>query len=151
VEPGPTDPELPVYFHERRTVLTPMPGRLRVAGTLELTADEGAVDRRRVDGILAAASALRGFDPARARTVWRGLRPCTPDGLPLLGRTEAAENLVVAAGHGMWGLQLGPVTGRLVAQLITGERPEHDIAPLSPARFALTPRARRGARVLLES
>ena len=145
-----SDPELPVYFHERRVVVTPMPDRLRVAGTLELTADEVAVDRRRVDGILAAAGALRGFDARRAGTVWRGLRPCTPDGLPVVGRTSAADNLIVASGHGMWGLQLAPLTGRLVAQLACGERTEHDLEPLAPGRFSRATarpprRARRGA------
>jgi len=136
LDPGPSDPELPVYFLERRVVVTPMPGHLRVAGTLELTDDEHTVDRRRVNALLAAATkGLAGFDARRARRVWRGMRPCTPDGLPAIGRTQAAENLIVAAGHGMWGLQLGPVTGRLVAQLATDERPDHDLAPFDPDRF----------------
>jgi D-amino-acid dehydrogenase len=135
LDASPSDPDMPVFFQARRAVLTPMPGRLRAAGTLELTTDETSVDRRRVDGILAAAADVRGFDPARARTVWRGMRPCTPDGLPVIGHAPAVDDVVVAAGHGMWGLQLAPVTGVLVAQLAAGERPEHDLAPLDPGRF----------------
>lgn len=67
--------------------------------------------------------------------VWRGLRPCTPDGLPVIGRPAAVENATLATGHGMWGLQLAPVTAQLVAHLIAGEAPAHDPGPLRPDRF----------------
>ena len=66
---------------------------------------------------------------------WRGLRPCSPDGLPYLGRTSRYDNLVVATGHAMMGLSLAPITGRIVGQLVAGEPPEHDLALLSPDRF----------------
>ena len=62
-------------------------------------------------------------------------RPCTPDGLPILGRPAGLRNLLVATGHAMIGMSLGPVTGRLVAQLVAGERPSIDLAALSPDRF----------------
>jgi D-amino-acid dehydrogenase len=67
--------------------------------------------------------------------VWRGLRPCTPDGLPIVGRPAGLENLVLATGHAMMGLTLAPVTGRLVAELLSGERLSHDLGPVSPDRF----------------
>jgi D-amino-acid dehydrogenase len=66
---------------------------------------------------------------------WKGLRPCSPDGLPYLGRTARYDNLVIATGHAMMGLSLAPITGRLVGQLVAGERPEHDLTLLSPDRF----------------
>jgi D-amino-acid dehydrogenase len=66
---------------------------------------------------------------------WRGLRPCSPDGLPYLGKTAAAGNLVVATGHAMMGLSLGPVTGKIVSQLLTGEKPVLDLTLLSPDRY----------------
>jgi D-amino-acid dehydrogenase len=68
--------------------------------------------------------------------VWRGLRPCTPDGLPLLGRPRAWENLIVATGHAMLGMSLGPITGQLVAELATGAPPTVDVSALAPDRFA---------------
>lgn len=73
--------------------------------------------------------------------VWRGLRPCTPDGLPIIGRVPAFDNVTLAAGHGMWGLQLAPITAQLVGQLIAGEGLAHDVTPLPPDRFELGARA----------
>lgn len=66
---------------------------------------------------------------------WRGLRPCSPDGLPYLGRTRKHANLIVATGHAMMGLSLGPITGQLVAQLINDEKPSIDLSLLSPDRY----------------
>ena len=66
---------------------------------------------------------------------WRGLRPCTPDGLPYLGRSARAPNLVVATGHAMMGVSLGPITGRLAADLLEGAPSEFDLSPLSPDRY----------------
>ena len=121
-------------------MLTPLDGRLRLAGTLELTGTDRGVDPQRVNAIVAAARrAMPQFGSRRTLEVWRGLRPCTPDGLPVIGRAPDVENAVLATGHGMWGLQLAPVTGRLVASIVAGEQPEHDIAPLRPDRFRLRP------------
>jgi D-amino-acid dehydrogenase len=140
VEPRPGDPELPVWLDESRVVMTPLDGRLRLAGTLELTGTDRGVDPQRVGAIVAAARrAMPRFGSRRTLEVWRGLRPCTPDGLPVIGRAPEVENAVLATGHGMWGLQLAPVTGRLVASIVAGEQPEHDIAPLRPDRFRLRP------------
>ena len=66
---------------------------------------------------------------------WRGLRPCTPDGLPLIGRHRRINNLYLAAGHAMQGLTLGAGTGRLIADLITEQEPLVDPAPFRPDRF----------------
>ena len=145
VEARSGDPELPIWLDESRVVITPLEGRLRLAGTLELTGTDRAVDTRRVEAIVAAARrALPRFGSRPPLEVWRGLRPCTPDGLPVLGRAPDVENAVLATGHGMWGLQLAPVTGRLVASVVAGEQPKHDIHPLRADRFRMRP-ARRGA------
>jgi D-amino-acid dehydrogenase len=130
------DPEVPTYFHDGRVVATPMPGRLRVAGTLELAGTDMRVDRRRVDAIVRAArTGLRGFDGRRPLAVWRGLRPCTPDGLPVIGRAPRAGRVLLATGHGMWGLQLAPLTGGLVADLVLDRPASMDLEPLGPERF----------------
>jgi D-amino-acid dehydrogenase len=140
VESRPGDPELPIWLHESRVVMTPLEGRLRLAGTLELTGIDRAVDPRRVEAIVAAARrALPRFGSRPTLEVWRGLRPCTPDGLPVLGRAPNVENAMFATGHGMWGLQLAPVTGRLLASVVAGEQPEHDLYPLRPDRFRMRP------------
>ena len=133
-----TDPELPIWLHERRVVITPLNGRVRFAGTLELTGTDLGVDGRRVDAITdAARRALPSVGSRPALHIWRGLRPCTPDGLPIIGPSPAVDNAVLATGHGMWGLQLAPLTGRLVANVVTGTPPAHDLAPLRPDRFRL--------------
>jgi D-amino-acid dehydrogenase len=110
---------------------------LRFGGTLELAGLDLSVNQRRVDAL--RRNALRCIEGADALTlleIWRGLRPCTPDGLPLLGRSRRFENLVLAAGHAMVGMSLGPVTGQLVAQLVAGAAPAPDLRLLDPNRFS---------------
>ena len=67
---------------------------------------------------------------------WSGLRPCTPDGLPVIGAHPRAERVLFATGHGMLGVTLGPLTGRLVADLANGKADHPALEALSPARFA---------------
>ena len=78
------------------------------------------------------------FKPAdfRDAPVWRGLRPCAPDGLPYVGRFAAYDNLTAATAHAMMGLSLAPITGQLVGEIIAGEPPSHSIGQLSPDRYA---------------
>ena len=132
-------PELPLMLTEARVAMTPMgPGRLRFAGTLELAGMDMSINQRRVDAIMRAVPRyIPHWDPAgfRVHEVWRGLRPCTPDGMALLGRPRRWRNVVMAAGHAMIGLSLGPVTGRIVSQLVAGESPGHDLELLDPDRF----------------
>ncbi|HWK30371.1 MAG TPA: FAD-dependent oxidoreductase, partial [Solirubrobacter sp.] len=90
IEARPGDPELPIWLHEHRVVVTPNGPRIRLAGTMELTGTDRGVDQRRVDAITRAATeALPGFAGRPPLHVWRGLRPCTPDGLPIIGRAPA--------------------------------------------------------------
>lgn len=134
-------PQLPTMCSictEARLAVTPMDGRLRIGGTMEIAGLDERVDPRRVRGIIRSALAyfpqLREAEFAGVEP-WKGLRPCSPDGLPYLGRTARYDNLVIATGHAMMGLSLAPITGKLVGQLVAGERPEHDLALLSPDRF----------------
>jgi D-amino-acid dehydrogenase len=132
----PDGPRLPLLLGEARMAVTPMGDTLRFGGTLELAGLDLSINRRRVDALTRSA---RGYLPGAERferlETWRGLRPCTPDGLPLLGRTAGCANLLVATGHAMVGMSLGPVTGKLVAQLAAGQPPELDLSLLAPDRF----------------
>ncbi len=65
-------------------------------------------------------------------TIWEGLRPVTPIGVPFVGRTKKYPELLVAAGHAMMGVSLGPVTGKIISQLIAGEPTGFDIHLLHP-------------------
>jgi D-amino-acid dehydrogenase len=129
-------PRIPLLLGEARAAVTPMGETLRVAGTLELAGLDLSIDRRRMHAVRrAAVGYLAGTENLPVVQLWSGLRPCSPDGLPVIGRPAALDNLVLATGHATIGVSLGPITGRLVAQLVTGETPEVDVAPLSPDRF----------------
>jgi D-amino-acid dehydrogenase len=136
LEPAPGDPRIPISFAEAHVIATPLPGRLRLSGTLELAGLDTSISRVRVDAIRCAAARVLSIDEKRAEVdVWAGLRPCTPDGLPVIGRPYGVEPLVLATGHARKGFSLAPVTGRLVAELYAGEPTSFDLAPLSPDRF----------------
>jgi D-amino-acid dehydrogenase len=127
------DPRIPCWVQETWTIATPLPDRLRLSGTLELAGLDLSVSERRVATIREGGERwFRGLHGRRVLETWAGLRPCLPDGLPAIGRLG---RIVVATGHAMKGVALAPVTGRLVAQLVAGEPPEHDLALFRPDRF----------------
>jgi D-amino-acid dehydrogenase len=125
---------------EARVAVTPLPGgRLRFGGTMEIAGLDRTVDPRRIRGII--DSVRRYFPQFRDADLesvrpWNGLRPCSADGLPYLGRFRAFENLSCATGHAMLGLTLGPITGHLMAQLLDGEIPDIPIRRLEPDRYS---------------
>jgi D-amino-acid dehydrogenase len=125
----------PLYLPEARVACTPLAnGRLRVAGMMEFRSPDDALDPRRIAAIERAASPhLPGVDWSDRQADWVGSRPCTADGLPLLGRTRD-DRIFVAGGHGMWGVALGPVSGRLVAELMCGERDQQSLSAFDPLR-----------------
>jgi D-amino-acid dehydrogenase len=129
-------PDLPLQLVEGKIFVTPMGSQLRFGGTLELAGCDLRVNQRRVDAI---ARTVRRDLPGIPRTptieIWRGLRPLTPDDLPILGRPAGTSGLILATGHGMSGISQGPISGELIAQLVSGETPEIDLAPFSPDRF----------------
>ncbi len=130
-------PEIPLYLGDAHVVLTPLGDSLRLGSTLELSGWDMRVRLRRVARLREGAERVMGI-PAdgETRQVWRGPRPVTPDGLPVIGRVPRRDRVIVAAGHCMLGLSLGPVTGKLVAEIAGGRRPSLDLAPLSPLRFS---------------
>ena len=131
-------PSMPLVCEEARFGITPMGETLRIAGTLELAGFDLAINELRVRTILRSVPQfLPQLQPEKMELIelWRGLRPCSPDGLPYLGRPKTLENLVVAAGHAMIGVSLGPITGKLVAELVAGEEPSIDLGLLRVERY----------------
>ena len=131
-------PQICSILTEARVAVTPMGDTLRVGGTMELSGVNEDVNPVRVRGII--DSFCRYFPEFRAEDFagippWRGLRPCSPDGLPYLGRTARLSNLAFATGHGMMGLSLAPVTGKLIADIFSGGKLAWDLALLSPDRY----------------
>ena len=132
-------PQICAIFTEARMAVTPMGGTLRFGGTMEISGLSETIDSRRVRGIINAVSGYYpDFTPADFDGIapWRGLRPCSPDGLPYLGRTARYANLTLATGHAMMGISLAPITGQLVADIISGHRPAIDLTLLSPDRYS---------------
>ena len=141
---APGHPRLPVFLQDARVTATPLMGRLRLTGMLELSGLDLRVKQARVDAVVGAARRAFGLDRhAAVLDVWRGLRPCAPDGLPLVGPAPGLEGLLVATGHSMLGLTLAPLTGRLVAGIVAGHTPHEDLLALDPGRFGRGARARR--------
>lgn len=111
-----------IIFAERNAVATPMGDELRFAGTLELSGMNAAINERRVAAIRRAAREYLTLpEPLPAGHVWQGLRPVSPDGMPYIGHSKRVGNLIVATGHAMLGLSMGPITGKLVSELIQGQ------------------------------
>ena len=127
-------PTGPVYFPTQRVACTPL-GKpeegLRVAGMMEFRRPDDPLDPRRVQAIVDAASPMfTGVDWSQRHDEWVGSRPCTTDGLPLVGASRS-DRVFVAGGHGMWGVALGPLTGRLLARQMTGTSTTDDRALLT--------------------
>ncbi len=137
-EPMPTGP---VYFPYERVACTPLAERFRVAGMMEFRRSVAPFDPRRIAAVVRATAPLfrdlpsegAGIDLADRADEWVGSRPCTPDGLPLIGATRSPR-VFVAGGHGMWGVTLGPATGQLLAELVTTGTPPPALAPFNPLR-----------------
>lgn len=131
-------PDLPYVHTETKVAVTPMDGQVRCAGTLELAGFDGAVDSERATPILEEAARYVPHvrpDAPEQENVWAGFRPCTPDGLPVIGRVPSIDNLVIATGHGMMGVSMSPITGQLVTKIVQGDSLPMDSSPLSPTRF----------------
>jgi D-amino-acid dehydrogenase len=134
--PSNPHPTRSIYLIERKVAVNPHRNSLRIAGTLELVRDDFSINARRVDVILRGAKGMLNIGTAPAAfEVWRGLRPCTPDGMPVIGRARGRGDIWLATGHQMAGLKTAPGTGLLLAQLMTGETPRFDPGPFRADRF----------------
>ena len=105
---------------------------------MEMAGYDLSINPPRIRGMTRSLSRyLPAFRPEMfgACTPWCGLRPCTPDGLPYLGRLREAPNVIVASGHAMMGVSLGPVTGKLVSEIVSGDPTSIDVSALRPERY----------------
>ena len=131
-------PQLCSIFAEAKVAITPMGGSLRFGGTMEVGGLDLSINPARVRGIVKSVNAyfpkFSEQDFAEVKP-WAGLRPVSPDGIPYLGKSGKFTNLTIASGHAMMGLSLGPVSGRLVADLLAGDPPFRPIGGMSAGRF----------------
>jgi D-amino-acid dehydrogenase len=130
-------PRVPLTLKEPAVCVTAWSSGYRLGSTMEFAGYDATLNRTRLDALRRGAAAFL-HEPEGADVVeeWYGWRPMTPDDLPVLGRAPGLDNLVLATGHGMLGVSMSAVTGRLISQLVAGRAPEIDLAPFSAARFA---------------
>ncbi|MGI9474616.1 MAG: NAD(P)/FAD-dependent oxidoreductase, partial [Rubripirellula sp.] len=132
-------PSICSILSEAKVAVTPMGSSLRFGGTMEIVGNDESVSPSRVRGIVRSIPEyypqFQTQDFANCKP-WVGLRPCSPDGLPYLGRTRTWENVVVSTGHAMMGISLAAVSGSLVADIIDDAKPAiQDLELLSPDRY----------------
>lgn len=134
----PTGITIPAILVEAKTAITPMHNFTRFAGTMEFSGNNTVIRKERVNAISKAVKSyyctLEITDSEKAKTT-SGLRPMSPDGLPFIGKTNRYNNLTIAAGHAMMGWSLGPITGKLVSEIITKQKESVALYPFSPERF----------------
>jgi D-amino-acid dehydrogenase len=130
---------VPAILCEARVAITPMDNRMRYGGTMEIAPVNNKINMKRVEGIVRSVpSYFRNIDlpMPSADNIWYGFRPCTPDGLPYLGKTSKIKNMIIAGGHAMSGLSLGPASGKIVADLAANKTPDMNIKAFDPERFS---------------
>lgn len=131
----------PVASAERKFIMTPMLGGLRLAGTVEFAGLQAAPDYDRATMLLPHAKALLNNDTlasvgqGEVLETWMGYRPSLPDSLPVMGSAPNHSRIYFNFGHQHLGLTWGAISGRLIAQLIDDQKPTIDMQPYSIARF----------------
>jgi D-amino-acid dehydrogenase len=139
LQKSPVQIETPMLLEDARVAVTPLGEGVRFGGTMELGAWSTKINRIKLGGMKKSIGEIlpqfgRGvLEPAET---WAGLRPCLPDGLPAIGRIHDIENVFLATGHAMMGMSLGPITGLIVAECLSGVKPTVPIGALNPGRFS---------------
>ena len=120
---------------EHNLMVNPMAMGLRLAGTVEFAGLAAPPRYERAQALLRLGRQLFPHLDTSDTTQWMGHRPCMPDSLPVVGRAGRADNAWLAFGHGHMGMCMGASTGREVAHLVAGRRPQIDLTPFRPDRF----------------
>lgn len=130
-------PAHPLCLAEAKVAITPLDTKVRVAGTMGFGGIDESIDSVRAGGVLGGLPSYFTTWPdlSEKPEPWSGLRPMTPDGLPVIGPLPRQPRVLVATGHAMLGISLAPPTGRLIADMVTGQAPERHRASLAADRF----------------
>ena len=129
---------IPAILCEARVAVTPMNGSIRYGGTMEVGKINQQINMNRVRGIVESVPKyFPDFKPVvpAEKDIWFGFRPVSPDGMPYIGLSAKYSNLAVATGHAMIGLSLGPATGKLIAEVLSGEATSVDMEAYKVERF----------------
>ena len=130
-------PSRSIAIDDSKVAITPLGSdRYRFSSTLELAGFDLSLNQKRLDvNLETLKTVLPDMQEIDVEETWSGYRPLTPDGLPLIGRSERIDNLIFATGHGMLGITHGPITGKLVTEILSEQEPSIDLASMKPERF----------------
>ncbi|MFK8112652.1 MAG: NAD(P)/FAD-dependent oxidoreductase [Rubripirellula sp.] len=135
-------PSICSILTEARVAVTPMGSTLRFGGTMEIAGVDESISESRVRGIVRSVpDYFPAFDESDFQHCqpWVGLRPCSPDGLPYLGRPKRWQNVIVSTGHAMMGISLAMISGKLAQEFVDQQTPSIDrMSLLAPDRFRQT-------------
>lgn len=135
MKPQPNFPKIPCFFEELRVVSTPWPDACRLGGTMEFIGLDSSLSRQRLSAL---TTGLRHYTSSPQLTgmldPWCGFRPMTADGLPFMDWSPRLQNVMIAAGHNMIGISVGPASGKLVAELLDRTQPHIDPHPYRLSR-----------------
>jgi D-amino-acid dehydrogenase len=128
-------PRLPMIFEEHRVAITPMSSAYRIGSTMEFAGYDTRMNPDRLR-LLSDGAAIYLREPLAEPVLesWWGWRPMTPDSVPYIGKVPKLDNVYLAAGHNMLGLSMSPATGRLIAEMLSGQTPHIDPTPYSVGR-----------------
>ncbi len=128
----------PMILAEEKVAVTPYDSYVRFGGTMMISGYDLSINERRVNNIKKAANSyINGLNiqTPQMKDIWAGLRPCSPDGLPFIGKSNELSNLIIASGHAMMGVSLGPATGKIVTDLINEKNTDIEINKMNLYRF----------------
>lgn len=129
---------IPMILAEEKVAVTPYDSYVRFGGTMMISGYDLSINERRINNIKKAANSyIHGLDiqTPQMKDIWAGLRPCSPDGLPFIGKSNDLSNLIIASGHAMMGISLGPATGKIVTDLIDEKDTDIEINKMNLYRF----------------
>ncbi|KAF0815921.1 D-amino acid dehydrogenase [Bacillus sp. ZZV12-4809] len=126
----------PLYLGDSRVTISPFHDSVRIGGTMELSGLNTNLDQRRIDSLKSSAAQYLRESIHGEEQAWCGMRPMTPDGLPIIGKTPSLNNLFIASGHAMSGISMALSTGSVICDLITKGMSDIDLTPFRLDRFS---------------
>jgi D-amino-acid dehydrogenase len=133
-------PRQPLYLTEAKVAITPLSTKVRIAGTMGFGGINERISKVRAEGLLTSLPKYFNSWPSLPSQPepWTGLRPMTPDGLPIIGASRKRADVLIATGHAMLGVSLAPPTGKLIAEMAIGDAASRrHLSSLSASRFLL--------------
>ncbi|HWO75240.1 MAG TPA: FAD-dependent oxidoreductase [Bacillus sp. (in: firmicutes)] len=130
----------PLYLGDSKVAISPFKDAIRIGGTMELSGLNTNLDLRRIDNLRNSIKRYFKNSIIGKEKIWTGMRPITPDGLPVLGRLDPYSNLYIGSGHAMSGISMSLSTGLILSDLLSEGKSAIDLKPFSPSRFRVKTR-----------